>query len=71
MIPQNEGGGGIPQSLAVPGTAAEFADSNGIDVYFDEKSTDRSLSPRGQKKHPEKTQGARTIYISQLSRYSP
>ena len=51
----------------------QFSHGHGIDIYFDEKSTDRPIiaGSAGEKKHPEKTQGANAFRISQFSPYSP
>jgi hypothetical protein len=51
MIPEIEGGEGIPKFL-LASHAAESSCNNGIDVYFDEKSTDRSPSGLYAKKAP-------------------
>src|SRR5580700_7807013 len=59
MIPGTEGGGGIPQSLAVPGRAAEFADSNGI-VFISMRNPQTGGSSSG----PHKKSTLRKLRVS-------
>jgi len=52
MIPHIEGGGeGVPQFPAVASTP-EFTHSNRIDIYFEEKSTERRIIGTSAKKAP-------------------